>query len=163
MLNKKTEDQIEVRGKRILVRCDFNVPLKDGKITDDTRIRAALPTIQKLSRDGGKVILCSHLGKVKNGPNPGESLAPVAVRLSELLKKPVKYVEKPTNSPIICKPSLSPTDSRYSGSISLISSFLLRNLKFSPDCNDFAINLRIDSSDFLIASLSLSLFEYSSA
>ncbi|MBP3729106.1 MAG: phosphoglycerate kinase, partial [Lachnospiraceae bacterium] len=93
MLNKKTEDQIAARGKRILVRCDFNVPLKDGKISDDTRIRAALPTIQKLMRDGGRVILCSHLGKVKNGPNPGESLAPVAVRLSELLKKEVRFID----------------------------------------------------------------------
>ena len=93
MLNKKTEDQIAIRGKRILVRCDFNVPLKEGKITDDTRIRAALPTIRKLSGDGGRVILCSHLGKVKNGPNPGESLAPVAVRLSELLGKEVVFVD----------------------------------------------------------------------
>ena len=87
MLNKKTEDQIEIKGRRILVRCDFNVPLKGGVITDDTRIRAALPTIKKLSGEGGKVILCSHLGKVKNGPNPGESLAAVAVRLEELLGK----------------------------------------------------------------------------
>ncbi|MBQ6074738.1 MAG: triose-phosphate isomerase [Lachnospiraceae bacterium] len=93
MLNKKTVDQMDIKGKRILVRCDFNVPLKEGKITDDTRIRAALPTIQKLTRDGGRVILCSHLGKVKNGPNPGESLAAVAVRLSELLGKPVKFVD----------------------------------------------------------------------
>ena len=93
MLNKKTEDQIEIKGKRILVRCDFNVPLKDGVITDDTRIRAALPTIKKLSEEGGKVILCSHLGKVKNGPNPGESLAAVAVRLEELLGKKVTFVD----------------------------------------------------------------------
>ena len=80
-LNKKTVDDINVKGKRVLVRCDFNVPLKDGVITDETRIVAALPTIKKLINDGGKVILCSHLGKVKNGPNEGESLAPVAVRL----------------------------------------------------------------------------------
>ena len=81
-LNKKTVDDINVKGKRVLVRCDFNVPLKDGVITDETRIVAALPTIKKLINDGGKVILCSHLGKVKNGPNEGESLAPVAVRLA---------------------------------------------------------------------------------
>ena len=74
-LNKKSVDDINVKGRRVLVRCDFNVPLKDGVITDDTRIVAALPTIQKLMNDGGKVILCSHLGKVKNGPNEGESLA----------------------------------------------------------------------------------------
>ena len=91
-LNKKTVDDINVAGKRVLVRCDFNVPLKDGKITDETRIVAALPTIKKLIADGGKVILCSHLGKVKNGPNEGESLAPVAERLSEKLGKPVNFV-----------------------------------------------------------------------
>ena len=92
MLNKKSIDDINVKGKRVLVRCDFNVPLKDGKITDETRIVAALPTINKLINDGGKVILCSHLGKVKNGPNEGESLAPVAERLSEKLGKPVNFV-----------------------------------------------------------------------
>ena len=91
-LNKKTVDDINVKGKRVLVRCDFNVPLKDGKITDETRINAALPTIQKLINDGGKVILCSHLGKVKNGPNEGESLAPVAKSLSEKLGKEVVFV-----------------------------------------------------------------------
>ncbi len=91
-LNKKTVDDINVKGKRVLVRCDFNVPLKDGKITDETRIVAALPTIKKLLADGGKVILCSHLGKVKNGPNEGESLAPVAERLSEKLGQPVNFV-----------------------------------------------------------------------
>ena len=91
-LNKKSVDNINVNGKRVLVRCDFNVPLKEGKITDETRINAALPTINKLIADGGKVILCSHLGKVKNGPNEGESLAPVAVRLSEKLGKEVVFV-----------------------------------------------------------------------
>ena len=91
-LNKKSVDDINVKGKRVLVRCDFNVPLKEGVITDETRIVAALPTIQKLIADGGKVILCSHLGKVKNGPNEGESLAPVAARLSEKLGKEVKFV-----------------------------------------------------------------------
>ena len=91
-LNKKSVDDINVKGKRVLVRCDFNVPLKEGKITDETRIVAALPTINKLIADGGKVILCSHLGKVKNGPNEGESLAPVAERLSEKLGKPVNFV-----------------------------------------------------------------------
>ena len=92
-LNKKSVDDINVKGKRVLVRCDFNVPLKEGKITDETRIVAALPTIKKLVEDGGKVILCSHLGKVKNGPNEGESLAPVAERLSEKLGKPVNCVK----------------------------------------------------------------------
>ncbi len=91
-LNKKTVDDINVSGKRVLVRCDFNVPLKNGEITDETRIVAALPTIQKLIKDGGKVILCSHLGKVKEGPNEKESLAPVAKRLSEKLGKEVNFV-----------------------------------------------------------------------
>ena len=90
-LNKKSVDDINVKGRRVLVRCNFNVPLKDGKITDETRINAALPTIQKLINDGGKVILCSHLGKVKNGPNEGESLAPVAEKLSEKLGKKVNF------------------------------------------------------------------------
>ena len=91
-LNKKTIDDINVKGRRVLVRCDFNVPLKDGAITDETRIVAALPTIKKLMNDGGRVILCSHLGKVKNGPNEGESLAPVAKSLSEKLGKEVVFV-----------------------------------------------------------------------
>ncbi len=88
---KKTVDDIQVKGKRVLVRCDFNVPMKDGKITNDKRIVAALPTIKKLIADGGKVILCSHLGKPKNGPEEKFSLAPVAVRLSELLGQPVVF------------------------------------------------------------------------
>ena len=93
MLNKKSVDDLKnLKGKRVLVRCDFNVPLKNGVITDETRIVAALPTIQKLISEGAKVILCSHLGKVKNGPNEGESLAPVAERLAEKLGAPVNFV-----------------------------------------------------------------------
>ena len=91
-MEKKTIRDIDVKGKKVLVRCDFNVPLKNGEITDETRIVAALPTIKKLIDDGAKVILCSHLGKVKNGPNEGESLAPVAKRLSEKLGKEVVFV-----------------------------------------------------------------------
>ncbi len=93
MLNKKTVDDLkDLKGKRVLVRCDFNVPLKSGVISDETRIVAALPTILKLVGEGAKVILCSHLGKVKNGPNEGESLAPVAARLTEKLGKEVVFV-----------------------------------------------------------------------
>jgi phosphoglycerate kinase len=84
-LNKVTVDDISVKGKKVLVRCDFNVPLKDGVITNDNRIQAALPTIKKLIADGGKVVLCSHLGKPKNGPEDKFSLAPVAARLAEVL------------------------------------------------------------------------------
>ncbi len=90
-LNKKTVDDINAKGKRVLVRCDFNVPLKNGVITDENRIVAALPTIKKLIADGAKVILCSHLGKPKGEPKPELSLAPVAKRLSEHLGKEVVF------------------------------------------------------------------------
>ncbi len=95
MLNKVSVDDIDVKGKRVLCRCDFNVPLQDGQITDENRLVASLPTIQKLSGDGGRVILCSHLGKPKGEPKPELSLAPVAVRLSELLGKEVKFAADP--------------------------------------------------------------------
>lgn len=91
MLNKKSVDDINVKGKKVLVRCDFNVPLQDGKITDENRLVAALPTLKKLIADGGKLILCSHLGKPKGEPKPELSLAPVAERLSELLGQEVKF------------------------------------------------------------------------
>jgi phosphoglycerate kinase len=95
MLNKKTIEDIDVKGKRVLVRCDFNVPLDGDKITDETRLVAALPTIKKLVSDGGKIILCSHLGKPK-GPDAAFSLAPVAKRLSELLGQEVKFAADDT-------------------------------------------------------------------
>ena len=91
-LNKKSVDDINVAGKKVLVRCDFNVPLKDGKITDENRLVAALPTIKKLIADGGKIILCSHLGKVKTEEDKQtKTLAPVAARLTELLGQEVKF------------------------------------------------------------------------
>ncbi|WP_367925277.1 phosphoglycerate kinase [uncultured Ruthenibacterium sp.] len=92
-LGKKTVDDIDVKGKNVLVRCDFNVPMKDGVITNDNRIVAALPTIKKLIENGGRLVLCSHLGKPKNGPEAKFSLAPVAVRLSELLGKKVVFAD----------------------------------------------------------------------
>ena len=95
-LNKKSVDDINVKGQRVLVRCDFNVPMKDGKITDENRLVAALPTLKKLIADGGKLILCSHLGKVKTEEDKlTKTLAPVAVRLSELLGQEVKFVANP--------------------------------------------------------------------
>ena len=93
---KMTVEDINVSGKKVLVRCDFNVPMKDGKITNDKRIVAALPTIKKLIADGGRVILCSHLGKPKNGPEAKFSLAPVAERLSEYLGKTVVFADDDT-------------------------------------------------------------------
>lgn len=96
MLNKKSIDDLNVNGKKVLVRCDFNVPLKDGKITDENRITAALPTIQKLVKDGARVILCSHMGKPKGEPKPELSLAPVAVRLAKKLGQPVLFAKDDT-------------------------------------------------------------------
>ncbi|MBQ9375661.1 MAG: phosphoglycerate kinase [Ruminococcus sp.] len=92
-LNKVTVEDINVKGKKVLVRVDFNVPLKDGKITNDNRITAALPTINKLVADGGKVVLCSHLGKPKNGPEDKFSLAPAAERLAELVDAKVTFAK----------------------------------------------------------------------
>src|SRR5512143_3790224 len=90
-MNKKTVRDIDVKGKRVLMRVDFNVPIKDGKITDDTRIRAALPTIQYLLDHGAAVILMSHLGRPKDGPDPKYTMKPTAERLSELLGRPVQF------------------------------------------------------------------------
>ncbi len=91
MLNKKNIEDIEVSGKKVLVRCDFNVPLKDGQITDDNRLRGAMPTIENLVSRGAKVILCSHLGKPKGEAKKELSLAPVAEKLSEMLGKEVVF------------------------------------------------------------------------
>ena len=90
LLNKKTTEAINVRGTKCLVRCDFNVPLKDGKITDENRLVGAMPTIKYLIDNGAKVILCSHLGKPKGEPKPELSLAPVATRLSEMLGQDIE-------------------------------------------------------------------------
>lgn len=93
-LNKKTIEDIDVKGKRVLVRCDFNVPLKDGAITNDKRIVESLPTIKYILNNGGRAVLCSHLGRPKGTFNMDYSLAPVAKRLSELLGQDVKLASE---------------------------------------------------------------------
>ncbi len=95
MLNKKTIDDIEVKGKRVLVRCDFNIPMQDGRITDENRIVQAIPTIKKLASEGAKLILCSHLGKPKNGAEQKYSLEPIAKKLSEMLRHEVLFCSDP--------------------------------------------------------------------
>ena len=126
MLNKKSVDDINVKGQRVLCRCDFNVPLKDGKITDENRLVAALPTIKKLIADGGKIILCSHLGKVKTEEDKQtKTLAPVAVRLSELLGQEVKFV-----------PSLEVVDDTVRAAVDAMNDgdvILLENTRFRAE------------------------------
>ena len=124
-LNKRTVDDIDVRGKRVLVRCDFNVPLKEGKITDDNRIVAALPTIRKLIDKGGRVILCSHLGKPKGTFKPELTLAPVAVRLSELLGKDVKFAADPE---VVGTNAKAAVAAMHDGDV-----VLLENTRFRPE------------------------------
>ena len=126
MLNKKSVDDINVKGLRVLCRCDFNVPLKEGKITDDNRIVAALPTIKKLIADGGRVILCSHLGKVKTEEDKlTKSLAPVAVRLSELLGQEVTFAADPE---VVGENAKNAVANMKDGDV-----ILLENTRFRPE------------------------------
>ena len=125
-LNKKTVDDINVKGLRVLCRCDFNVPLKYGKITDENRLVAALPTIKKLIADGGKVILCSHLGKVKTEEDKKtKTLAPVAVRLSELLGQEVKFAADPE---VVGPNAKAAVEAMKDGDV-----ILLENTRFRPE------------------------------
>ena len=125
-LNKKTVDDINVKGLRVLCRCDFNVPLKDGKITDENRLVAALPTIKKLIADGGKVILCSHLGKVKTEEDKKtKTLAPVAARLSELLGHEVKFAADPE---VVGPNAKAAVEAMKDGDV-----ILLENTRFRPE------------------------------
>ncbi|HCA22181.1 MAG TPA: phosphoglycerate kinase [Lachnospiraceae bacterium] len=125
-LNKKSVDDINVKGQRVLVRCDFNVPLKNGVITDENRLVAALPTIKKLIADGGKIILCSHLGKVKTEEDKQtKTLAPVAVRLSELLGQEVKFVPNPD---VVGPNVVEAVNAMKDGEV-----ILLENTRFRPE------------------------------
>ncbi len=123
--NKKTVEDLAVCGKRVLVRCDFNVPLKEGVITDDTRIRAALPTIKYLMDNGARVILCSHLGKPKGAYKPELSLAPVAARLSELLETEVKFAADPEVVGENCRAAVAAMKDG--------EAILLENTRFRPE------------------------------
>ncbi|MCL2217982.1 MAG: phosphoglycerate kinase [Defluviitaleaceae bacterium] len=121
---KKSINDINVKGKRVLVRCDFNVPLQEGKITDENRITAALPTIKKLLADGGRLILCSHLGKPK-GPDPAATLAPVAERLSQHLGLTVKFHDCDC---VVCDETLTLVDQLKNGEV-----MLLQNTRFRKE------------------------------
>ena len=123
--NKKTVEDLAVAGKRVLVRCDFNVPLKEGVITDDTRIRAALPTIQYLLKNDARVILCSHMGKPKGQPKAELSLAPVAVRLSELLGAEVKFA---ADDEVVGENARAAVAAMQNG-----EAVLLQNTRFRPE------------------------------
>ncbi len=123
--NKKTVEDLAVNGKRVLVRCDFNVPLKEGVITDDTRIRAALPTIQYLVDNGARVILCSHLGKPKGTAKPELTLAPVAARLTELLGKEVLFA---ADDEVVGPNAKAAVEAMKDGDV-----ILLQNTRFRPE------------------------------
>ena len=126
MLNKKSVDDINVKGKKVLVRCDFNVPLIDGKITDENRLVAALPTIKKLIADGGKIILCSHLGRVKTEEDKQtKTLAPVAARLTELLGQEVKFAADPE---VVGPNAKAAVEAMNDGDV-----ILLENTRFRPE------------------------------
>lgn len=146
MLNKKSIDDINVKGRRVLVRCDFNVPLKNGEITDETRIVAALPTIQKLINDGAKVILCSHLGKVKNGPNEGESLAPVAKRLSEKLGKEVVFV---SDYNVIGEAATKAVEAMKEGDVVLLQNTRFRGAEETKNGEEFSKELADLADDYV--------------
>ncbi|MBE0699749.1 MAG: phosphoglycerate kinase [Anaerolineaceae bacterium] len=122
MFNKKTVRDVDFSGKKVLVRVDFNVPIKDGKVTDDTRIRAALPTIEYLLKQSAAVILFSHLGRPKGGPDPKYSMKPVADYLSGLVSAPVKFAEE----------AAGPKASAAAGSLKAGEILVLENTRFFP-------------------------------
>jgi phosphoglycerate kinase len=122
-MNKKTIRDVDVKGKRVLVRVDYNVPIKDGKVGDDTRIRAAMPTVEYLLKNGAAVILCSHLGRPKGGPEPKYSLRPVAEYLGGLLGKPVAFAED----------CIGPVAEKAAQALKPGNVLLLENTRFHPE------------------------------
>ncbi len=136
MLNKKTIDDINVKGKKVLVRCDFNVPVQDGKITDDTRITAAVPTIKKLVNDGGRIILCSHMGKPKGQVKEDLTLAPVAERLSEILGQKVVFAK---DNEVVGANARAAVQAMKDGEV-----ILLENTRFRPEEEKNGENLSKD-------------------
>ena len=122
-MNKKTVRDIDPKGKRVLVRVDFNVPIKDGAVGDDTRIRAALPTLEYLLEHGAAVILCSHLGRPKDGPDPKYSLKPVAAHLGKLTGKPVAFAED----------CIGPAAEKAAKALEPGEILLLENTRFHPE------------------------------
>lgn len=136
MLNKKTIDDINVKGKKVLVRCDFNVPVQDGKITDDTRITAAVPTIKKLINDGGRIILCSHMGKPKGQVKEELTLAPVAERLSEILGQKVIFAK---DNEVVGANARAAVHDMKDGEV-----ILLENTRFRPEEEKDGENLSKD-------------------
>ena len=123
MFNKKSITDIDVKGKHVLVRVDYNVPIKDGKVGDDTRIQAAMPTLNYLLEHGAAVILCSHLGRPKGGPDPKFSLRPVADHLSSLLGKPVAFAED----------CIGPAAEKTAKALKPGEVLLLENTRFHPE------------------------------
>ncbi len=121
-MNKKTVRDVDLKGKRVLMRVDFNVPIKDGKITDDTRIRAALPTIQYVLDQGASVILMSHLGRPKDGPDPKYTMRPTADRLAELLGRPVQF----------CPETVGPQAEAAAAALKPGDVLVLENTRFYP-------------------------------
>ena len=134
-MEKKTIKDVDVKGKKVLVRCDFNVPLSDGKITDNTRIRAAIPTIQYLVEQGAKIVLCSHLGRPKGEVNEKYSLQPVANELSQELNTQVKFA-----SDVVGESAKNMADSLKEGEVGL-----LENVRFEPgeEKNDDTLALKL--------------------
>ena len=137
-LNKVTVDDISVKGKKVLVRVDFNVPLKDGVITNDNRITAALPTINKLVENGGKVVLCSHLGKPKNGPEDKFSLAPAAARLAELVDTKVVFAKDDT---VVGENAKKAVAEMNDGEIVILENTRFRGAEETKNGEDFAKEL----------------------